>query len=65
MKNAITPETVAAMARAQGIELAPQGAEDGAKFAALVLEGSAQAFAGLAFEDEPAGYVAAKLRNAP
>lgn len=65
MTSPMTPDTVAALARAQGADITPQNAADAAKFAALVLEGSAKAFAGLAFEDEPSGYSAAKLRNAP
>ena len=65
MSQSITPDFVIALAKAQGVALAPEGAADAARFAALVLANSAQAFATLAFEDEPSGYAAAQRRNAP
>ena len=64
MSQAISPETAAAMVSAQGVTIAPEGAVDAAKFAALVLGNSAKACAKLAFEDEPSGYPAAQRRNA-
>lgn len=65
MSQPVPTEAAAALIDAQAITASPQGAEGAAKFASLSLAGAAKAFAGLAFEDEPSGYVAAKLRHAP
>ena len=65
MTQTVTTEAAAALIDAQRITPSPQGAEGAARFATLALDGAAKAFATLAFEDEPSGYVAAKLRNAP
>lgn len=65
MTRTVTPENAGAFVEAQGVTITPQGAADAAKFAELVLGNSAKAFATLAFEDEPSGYLAAKLRHAP
>ena len=65
MTQTVTPEAAGAFIDAQRIAPSPQGAEGAAKFATLALDGAAKAFATLAFEDEPSGYVAAKRRHAP
>lgn len=65
MKRTLTPENAGAMLQAQGVQASPQGTAEAAKFAEQVLGHSAGAFATLAFEDEPSGYIAAKLRHAP
>jgi len=65
MKDPVTPEVVAAWLAAQGVKSSPQGAEAGARFAALVLGNSAAAFSRIAFEAEPASYTALLRRSAP
>lgn len=65
MAATITPELAAALARAQGVSTTPESAAEDAKFAASVLERSGEAFSRLAFEDEPAGYIAAQRKAAP
>lgn len=65
MSRTVTPATVADLISAQGVAITADGPADVAKFTALVLGNSAQAFARLAFEDEPSGYVAAMRKNAP
>ena len=65
MTSAITPEFAAALLNAQGVALGDDGPAKVAKFAALALESSARAFADLAFEDEPAGYLAQLSGHAP
>jgi hypothetical protein len=63
MAKPVSSETAAAMLEAQ--DISTESAADVAKFATLVLGNSARAFATLAFEDEPSGYIAAQRRNAP
>lgn len=65
MSNPLTTELAAALVGAQGVQPTPESAEADARFATLVLEKSAKAFAQLSFEDEPSGYTAAMRRNAP
>ena len=65
MNRTMSPENAGAMLQAQGVQASAQGATEAAKFAEQVLGRSAGVFATLAFEDEPSGYVAAKLRHAP
>jgi hypothetical protein len=65
MKDPVTPELAAALLAAQGVKTTPQGAEAGARFAALVLGNSAAAFALIAFEAEPASYTAILRKSAP
>ncbi len=65
MHRTMTPEHAGAIVQAQGVAISPQGAADAAQFANLVLERSATPFSALAFEDEPSGFLAAKLRHAP
>jgi hypothetical protein len=65
MKDPMTPELAAALLAAQGVTTTRQGAEAGARFAALVLGNAAPAFARIAFEAEPASYTALLRRSAP
>lgn len=65
MSATITPELAAAFIHAQGVSSTAESAAEDAKFAAAVLQRSAGAFSSLAFEDEPAGYVAAQRKAAP
>ena len=65
MAPTFTPELAAALVRAQGISTTPESASDDARFAALVLERTAEAFSRLAFEDEPVGFAAAQTKAAP
>jgi hypothetical protein len=65
MTDPVSPETAAALCRAQGVAVTPEGAADVARFATLVLTNSARAFEKLPFEAEPSGYAAAMRRNAP
>ena len=65
MSHPIAPDTAAALAEAQGVPVAAQGAANAAGFLALALGSSAQAFATLAFETEPSGYAAQLRRQAP
>ena len=61
MTQPVTPELAAALVGAQGVAATPEAAAAAARFATLVLGNSAEAFAQLAFEDEPSGYTAALL----
>lgn len=63
MTQPLPPEAAAALLAAQGISATPESAEAHARFATLQLGNSAQAFAQLAFEEEPAGYTAALRAN--
>jgi hypothetical protein len=65
MAVTFTHELAAALVRAQGVSTTAESAADDARFVALVLERSANAFSRLAFEDEPAGFAAAQRRAAP
>lgn len=61
---AVSPDTAAALMRAQHHDAPPEAAAEVAAFASRVLDGSRAAFAGLAFEDEPSGWTAAARRLA-
>ncbi|MSQ50165.1 MAG: hypothetical protein EXR30_07220 [Betaproteobacteria bacterium] len=65
MTKPINLDLTVALLGAQGVVSTPESAEATARFATLVLKNSAQAFAQLAFEDEPSGYTAALRKNAP
>lgn len=65
MDKTVSPELAAALAGAQGITVTPEGAAESARFAALVLNNSAKAFATVAFEAEPSGYTAMLRKHAP
>jgi hypothetical protein len=65
MGTPLSTDTAAQLLGAQGIAATPEIADSGARFATLVLGNSAQAFAALAFEEEPAAYTAALRANAP
>ncbi len=55
----ITTATVKSISKALGVQAEPDNLEAAARFASTVLEGSAKAFADLAFETEPSGHTAA------
>ena len=61
----ITPELVAGILNAQGVTADPVRAKSHAALTATLLEASAAAFAGLAFEEEPAAFAAELRRAAP
>jgi hypothetical protein len=65
MGTPLATDTAAQLLGAQDITATPEIAEASARFATLVLGNSAQAFAALAFEEEPAAYTAALRSNAP
>ena len=65
MTTPLSTENIAQLLAAQGIAATPEVADSGARFATLVLDNSAKAFAALAFEQEPSGYTAALRANAP
>lgn len=60
----VSSETAASLMRAQRHDAPPEVAAEVAAFAARVLSGSRAAFDALAFEDEPAGWIAAANRLA-
>jgi hypothetical protein len=61
----ITPELVAAILNAQGVSADPARAKSQAALTTTLLEASAAAFGELAFEEEPAAFVAELRREAP
>ena len=61
----ITPELVAGILNAQGVSVDPARAKSHAAFTATLLDASAAAFGELAFEEEPAAFVAELRRAAP
>jgi hypothetical protein len=61
----ITPEIVASILNAQGVAADPGRAASHAALTSTLLEASAAAFGELAFEDEPALFVAELRRAAP
>ena len=65
MKPEISAELAAALAKAQGVQTAQANAAESAAWVAGVLERAAATFAQVAFEDEPADFIAAQRRAAP
>ena len=63
--TALPPDAAAALLAAQGLPVTPESADAYARFVTLQLGNSAKEFAQLAFEEEPAGYVAALKANTP
>ena len=61
----ITPELVAGILNAQGVSADPVRAKSHAALTATLLEASAAAFGELAFEEEPAAFIAELRRAAP
>ena len=65
MQKEMNPESVVATLAAQGVATETKRAQSYAAALSVVLKGAAPAFAKVAFEEEPAGYVAEQRRNAP
>jgi hypothetical protein len=61
----ITPELVAGILNAQGVTADPVRAKSHGALTSTLLEASAAAFGELAFEDEPAAFIAELRRAAP
>ncbi len=61
----ITPELVAGILNAQGVTADPVRAKSHAALTATLLDASAPALAELAFEEEPAAFIAELRRAAP
>ena len=61
----ITPELVAGILNAQGVSADPVRAKSHAALSTTLLEASSAAFGELAFEEEPAAFVAELRRAAP
>ena len=65
MQKDMTPDNVVAVLAAQGVTAETARAQSNAAALASVLKIAAPAYARLAFEEEPAGYLAEQRRNAP
>ena len=65
MQKDLTPESVVAMLAGQGIATETKSAQTYAAAISVVLKGAAPAYAKIAFEEEPAGFVVEQRRNAP
>ena len=65
MHKDLTPESVVVTLAAQGVATTAPQAQNYAAVLATVLKGAAPAYAKIAFEEEPAGYVAEQRKNAP
>ena len=65
MQKDLTPEGVVATLAAQGVAAETKNAQTYAAALSVVLNGAAPAYAQIAFEEEPAGFVAEQRRNAP
>jgi hypothetical protein len=65
MSKELTPEWVVATLEAQGVAGDIKRAQNSGALLATVLKTAAPAYAKIAFEEEPAGYVAEQRRNAP
>ena len=61
----ITPELVAVILNAQGVSPDPARAKSHAALTTTLLDASAAAFGELAFEEEPAAFIAELRRAAP
>jgi len=65
MSKDLTPEWVVAALEAQGVASDAKRTQNHGTLLATVLKTAAPAYAKIAFEEEPAGYVAEQRRNAP
>jgi lambda repressor-like predicted transcriptional regulator len=65
MSKDLTPEWVVATLEAQGVASDAKRTQNHSALLASVLKTAAPAYAKIAFEEEPAGYVAEQRRNAP
>ena len=65
MQKELTPESVIGTLAAQGVATESTNAQNYAAALSVVLKGAAPGYARIAFEEEPAGFVAEQRRNAP
>jgi hypothetical protein len=65
MSKDLSKECVVATLAAQGVATESARAQNYASALSLVLKAAAPAYAQIAFEEEPAGFVAEQRRNAP
>jgi hypothetical protein len=65
MNPELTADCILKMLAAQGVASDAARAQGYAATLALLVAGAAPGYAQLAFEEEPAGYVAEQRRNAP
>jgi hypothetical protein len=65
MQKDLTPDSVGATLAAQGVAIETKNAQAYAAALSVVLKGAAPGFAKIAFEEEPAGFVAEQRKNAP
>lgn len=65
MAAEIRPDWIVATLAAQGVATDAARAQTHAVLLAAMLKGGAPAYARLAFEEEPAGFIAQQSRNAP
>ena len=64
MQKDFAPEGVAGTLAAQGVAAETKSAQTYAAALSVILKGAAPAFAKVAFEEEPAGFVAEQRKNA-
>jgi len=65
MPKDLSPEWVVATLEAQGVPSDAKRTQNYGPMLVAVLKTAAPAYAKIAFEEEPAGYVAEQRRNAP
>jgi len=65
MQKDLTQEYVVTTLAAQGVATEAARAQTYAGALSVVLKGAAPGFAAIAFEEEPAGFVAAQRKGAP
>ena len=65
MQKDLTPESIATTLAAQSVATDATRAQTYAAALSTILKGAAPAFAKLALEEEPAGFIAEQRRNAP
>ena len=65
MQKDLTQEYVVTTLAAQGVAIQTASAQTYAAALSVALKGAAPGYTAIAFEEEPAGYVAAQRRNAP
>ena len=65
MQKDLSQDCVVATLAAQGVATEAARAQTYAAALSAVLKAAAPGYAAIAFEEEPAGYVAAQRRNAP
>jgi hypothetical protein len=65
MQKDLTPESIVATLAGQGVAIETKSAQTYAAAISTILKGAAPAFAKVAFEEEPAGFIVEQRRNAP